>query len=963
VTTTHLDADTLAAYVDGRLADDELGRVDRHIDGCGTCRRELSSLAALASEPRGGDAKLPEGALGRYEILREIGHGAMGIVLRAYDPELARPVAIKLVRDTDGGTRELVRTEARALAKLRHPNVVTVYDVIVDDGRMYIAMELVEGDTLRGFCKNRPRRDALAACVLAGRGLAAAHEAGVIHRDFKPDNVLVTDRGEARVSDFGLAATEGDTTFAGTPAYMAPEVLAREPATAASDQYSYCVSVYEMLTGRRPDAGGAELPGWTARVLARGLERDPAARYPSMTALVNDLERDPAAIRRRRAIYAGGALVAVATGALAVHLVTPAAPSCAIDDAALGDAWNDGKKLDVGRAFGSDADTGGNVAAALDDYARTWIAARRSACEATRETGEQSEVVLDRRYACLERGRRELGELTRVLATADAKTAAAAPEAVHRLPDPAACTAAEAGSETALTRALLESGRTVIDRATALELLGKLDDASALLSALAAAPQPQLAGEAMLIEARIETDRAHHDRAEATLFAALAAAERAHDDRLIAGVWVEIVMTTGAQQHRFELAKSNARAADAALARIEPSADLLTRYNYSLGGMLLAHGEIAAARTRLEAGLASAGDDPHRRDQAGAIRVSLCDAYRQLGDFATARAQCHQGIELLEAALGHDHPRLAIALNTQAVLDFTAHDLEAAERGYQRAIEIFERRGATDHLVYALALSNLGAVYSSRDHIDQARTYFERALAMFDAHHREHPQRLMPLQGLASLALRSGDAVHAVEYYERVRDGMAATYAADSPTLVTAEYNLTLAYRAAKQPAKAQELTDALIARALAPGKEQWLIAARALDSSATLADDRKDYAAAITLRDRALAAIAHIDDFGTRAMIEKQVGVGYRLMKKSELAIAPLERALAYYETHSEDDFDRGTTRYHLAFALWESKRDIPRALALAKLAADDLAKAHTGELLPHYRDELARLLKSTGG
>ncbi|MGE5187277.1 MAG: protein kinase domain-containing protein [Acidobacteriota bacterium] len=990
--TPHLDADTLAAYVDGRLAIDERGAADRHIDACTTCRRELSSLAALQSHPVGVAIEAPEGLLGRYHVLRELGRGSMGIVLRAYDPELARPVAIKLLRDVDDNTRELVRREARALARLRHPNVVTVYDVIVEDERMYIAMELVEGDTLRGHCKGRPAADVLAACVRAGRGLAAAHEAGIVHRDFKPENVLCTPDGEARVSDFGLAGIAEDVpherAILGTPAYMAPEILRGQGATAASDQYSFCVTVHEMLTGERPvdrssaaprvaaRRGGAAagegiardaLPAWVARVLERGLASEPAARYPAMTALLAELEHDPRVRRRRRGLLAGGALAALATGALGVRLATPAAKTCAIDARALDGAWDAARKREVTAAITAAAgdDIASKVVAALDDYASGWIAARRDACEAAHARGEQPAELLGHRVACLDRGRRELGELTRVLASADAKVSLAAREAIGRLREPAACSAGDSDRvpDDLAGRVLVEEGRAVLDRATALQLVGKLDDAEALttglIAQLDAARQPQLLGEALLIRGRIESEHARHDRAEATLFDALAAAERAHDDGLVATIWVELVMTTGAEQHRFDVAMAEARAADAALARIDPGADLQLRYTYTVAGLLLAHGDLAAGRKRFEAGLQLAGDDPRRAAQAGLIEVSLCDADRQLGKLAAAKDECGKGLAMLERSLGRDHLRVAVALNTAGALAFGMHDLAAAEQSYQRAIDIFERRGLRDHVVYALALSNLGAVYSSRDDVTRAQQLFERADEMFAKYHPKHPQRLFALQGLASLAERRGDADHAVRYYEQVRDATYATYAADSPQLSIVDFNLALSYRLAKQPAKAQQLLDRMAARALAPGNEQWVLAARALDLSATLADDRKDFAAALALRDRALAAVAHADDAETRAMIERALGETQRMDHHPELAVAPLEHALAYYTAHADDPYEVGLARYAYAMALWESGRDRARAIVLAKQAAADLAKAQSGDELARYRDELAAFLR----
>ena len=972
--TQHLDPDTLAAYVDGRLAIDELDVADRHIDACGSCRTELSALAAVQSVPRnaataaGDPVPYEEVAnLGRYHVLRELGRGSMGIVLRAYDPELARPVAIKLLRDVAGF--EQLREEARTLARLRHPNVVTVYDVFADEHGMYLAMELVDGGTLRTFCKGRSPREIMAACVKAGRGLAAAHDAGVIHRDFKPENVLCTDDGEVRVSDFGLARAvdaAADGAIAGTPAYMAPEVLKREPATSRSDQYSYCVTVYEMLTGARPasdDARASTVPPWIWRVLRRGLAREPSARYPTMHELADALADDPAVVRRKRVLVGGVAIAALVTGAGAMQLAGSAGSSCDIDGAALGDAWNGQRKAEVSRAIAatSDAEAGARVASALDDYANTWVGMRRVACEAR---GQQSQLMLDRRVACLDRGRRELGELVHVLASADARLAGTAQEAISKLRDPRTCTGLDEGDTLpvdAVGRVVTEQARTVVDRATALQTAGKHDEADALASQVLAqlehAAMPRLRGEALLVRGRVAIDRGHHDRAEQLLFDALRAASEARDDRLAAMIWVEIVMTTGAQKHRFDLAMSNARAAEAALARIE-AGGLQVRYEYTLGTMLLAQGKLDDARTHLERGLDQAGTGTAKaRGQRGLIHAALCDVDRQRNQLRAASEQCTKSLELLEAAFGPEHLKVANTLNVVGGIAFGQHDWATAERTYKRVVSIHERRKATDHLTYALALSNLGAVYSSRDEIEAARSHFERALAVFDAHHKAHPQRVLPLQGLASLALRLRDAELAIRYYHQVRDTMSATYAPEHPSLLIAHYNLALAYRDHREPAKAQGVLDTLAARATTPGKEQWALASRALDLQATLADDRKDYRAALPLLERALAALEHLEAAPDRGILLRHLGETHRLLNQPAKAIEPFERALRELEPLG-DPYDLGTTRYKLALSLWQTNRDKRRALELTKQARDDLAKAKTGERLDAHRKNVDKML-----
>jgi tetratricopeptide (TPR) repeat protein/predicted Ser/Thr protein kinase len=310
--------------------------------------------------------------VGRFVVLELLGAGGMGEVYAAYDPNLERKVAIKFLRPEFLGrgrqevAAERMRREARLVAKLSHPNVVTVYEIDLFEGRLFIAMEYVDGQNVAEWLKAEPRgtRDVVRVFLAAGAGLAAAHAAGVIHRDFKPHNVMLTKGGEVRVMDFGLAQLDVESDAAsdpsppptatadgappapessaeresrltrtgallGTPAYMAPEQLAGLKATARSDQYSFCVALHEGLFGRRPGDSistrsrvtakaqpiataqpAGSVPRWIRRALKRGLAVDPGARYRSMDDLLADLRADKA--RRRRlalALVAGVALV------------------------------------------------------------------------------------------------------------------------------------------------------------------------------------------------------------------------------------------------------------------------------------------------------------------------------------------------------------------------------------------------------------------------------------------------------------------------------------------------------------------------------------------------------------------------------------------------------------------------------------------------------------------------------
>jgi hypothetical protein len=304
----------------------------------------------------------PGRKLGRYTVLDVLGRGGMGVVVSAYDPQLDRRVAIKLVASGLGAAREeyrerLVR-EARAMAKIRHPNVVSVYDVGDHEGQIYLAMEQVEGGTLRRLLRERRAqgagawRQTLADFIAAGRGLAAAHAAGMVHRDFKPENVFVDRDGRVLVGDFGLvgaenpSATTGDgaveegsihdrltrgDVVVGTPAYMAPEQHLGEPVDARADQFAFCVALYEALYGELPFAGasrreyvgaivrgeiksraaGRKIPAWVDAALRRGLSADAADRFESLDALLSELGGDPSREwwhgRRERVIALTGA--------------------------------------------------------------------------------------------------------------------------------------------------------------------------------------------------------------------------------------------------------------------------------------------------------------------------------------------------------------------------------------------------------------------------------------------------------------------------------------------------------------------------------------------------------------------------------------------------------------------------------------------------------------------------------
>jgi serine/threonine protein kinase len=334
-------------------------------EGLQTTRRTVRPLSAAERELFG----TPSDSIGRYALLGKLGSGSMGIVYRAFDTRLDRPVAVKILHPTGEETPELLSQgdarllrEAQALARLCHPNVIAVHDVGLVGDRVFITMEYVVGKTLHDFCEEAPRtwRELLPLLIQAGRGLAAAHAAGIVHRDVKPDNILVGDDGRVRVLDFSVArpiapqpsdsmvrkfarSYTATNALVGTPAYMAPEQLKARPADARADQFAFCVTAWECLFGERPFTGptvhtlidsvfagpptqqppfAPAIPRRLFQCILKGLSLTPEDRWPDMQALVEELERLLERPRRRSAFALAaslGAAAALTLGALASH--------------------------------------------------------------------------------------------------------------------------------------------------------------------------------------------------------------------------------------------------------------------------------------------------------------------------------------------------------------------------------------------------------------------------------------------------------------------------------------------------------------------------------------------------------------------------------------------------------------------------------------------------------------------
>jgi len=472
----------------------------------GRSRKSASDTRPSESEGRGGVEPPQPLQVGRYVLLKQLGSGGMGVVYAAYDPDLDRKVALKLLRadsqtDPDLARARLLR-EAQAMARVSHPHVIPVFDVGMWSAQVFLTMELVDGGTLRDWLAQGARswREVLAKFLDAGRGLEAAHHAGLVHRDFKPANVLVSRAGRVYVMDFGLARQVDDTgpvggpddqtqelstrerrmlettltvtgTVMGTPSYMSPEQLVGGELDARSDQFSFCTALYSALYGRRPfepeqlrrlarararDALGsalpvplvqeppreAKVPAWVRQAVLRGLALEPAERFPTMHALLEALSQEQRLARRRRGAVAAGV---VGVGLLAVGgTVYQQSQVCQGSGQQMAQVWGPAARGRLQQAFlatGSPLaqETVDRAAQVLEQYASAWTQQHTEACEATRVREVQPEELLVRRVVCLERRRRDVGAVVELLASADKKGVEKAMDAVHALPSLQEC--------------------------------------------------------------------------------------------------------------------------------------------------------------------------------------------------------------------------------------------------------------------------------------------------------------------------------------------------------------------------------------------------------------------------------------------------------------------------------------------------------------------------------------------
>ena len=879
--------DELLALVSG--ADDDAAIHD-HLDRCDACRAALAAATRARLEP-GGD---------RYVVIDVLGAGATGVVYAAYDRKLDRRVALKLVRRGTPAWSERFALEAKALARLSHPNVVVVYDVGARGDQLFIAMELVDGMPLAAWlAQRRPWRDVLAMFEQAAHGLAAAHDAGIVHRDFKPDNVVIGRDGRARVADFGLArvaeapsGARGSPPLAGsaavgTPIYAAPEQLAGEPIDARADQFSFCVALYEALFGAvpfggatladraaavaareiRPPAPGVAAPAWLRARVVRGLAPDPAERYPSMRALIDALRADPTIARRRRWLAAAG--LAATAGAVALGpFGRAAAPPCSGTARELAGAWDGEARRAIAHAFAASgapfaAELDREVEGGLDRYATRWIGARRDACEATRVRGEQSEELLDLRMACLDARRDELRELAGELAGGDPAALRRAASAVDKLArvedcnDASALRAELAPPRDPVARFALAGIRAELADARALDALGLVREAEPIASR--AADDARRLGdraaqaEAGVVVGRLAAERGELAAAEAALLDAVVAAEAAHHDRALVQAMGALTFVVGYALGRYAEGDAWQRQALAIVDRLGD--DVLA------GRVLNNAGSMQYRAGRYELAIASHREALRRLERAlGPDDLELANVLNNLGApldaegrYDEALAQFRRALAIYQAREGASHPDVASELDNIGAALRDLGRLDEAIASLERALAIAERAEGRDAPPVASVLENLANALRDRGDTDRALALLDRALAIRTA--TAGPIDIANVErDRADVLAAAGRDRAALDAYRRALDQLRRVLPADHPKVVELELNRSIVERRSGQAAAARSELAAVVALA-APKPELARYLPYALERLGVLELDRHDATAAERWLDRAVAA------------------------------------------------------------------------------------------------------------
>ncbi|MFV8756797.1 tetratricopeptide repeat protein [Nannocystaceae bacterium ST9] len=923
--------------------------------------------ATLAAEPGSARAESDPFAmragptrLGHHVLLHVLGRGGMGVVYAAYDEKLDRKVAIKLLLGRGGATvqRRLAR-EAQALARLSHPNVVQIYEIGEWQELAFLVMEFIDGVTLREYLAEpgRSRAQLLSTFVAAGRGLAAAHAQGLVHRDFKPDNVMVRRDGRVVVMDFGLARgrdsleLEGADrvepgiersnelsqqltvagSLTGTPAYMAPEQFLGTETDARTDQFSFCVALWEALFGQRPFRGesmaalmlavtqgervepsGGDVPTWLRRVLDRGLALRPDDRWPAMADLLLALERDPT--RRRRAMIAGfGGLALTAAAVVGVQVVRAqqrehAIAECAEAGQAITADWNEEVAAALEARFGAPefAPTGpsawSHTRPWIEQYAESWARLRTQTCREARVEQTRSEESLDSITQCLDQRRALVAGLIETWGHADRKLVMRAPVAAAGLSAVDGCLSEIGEHEPPPSEIVDRVGelRVASEQVRAMQLAGEYDPAliraNAILADARALEWLPLIADAELLVAATLLKLGKYAEARTQAEAAFLDALASGDEFVMLAAAQTLTYLVGYQMGEHEAGLYWGQIGERLIDRLglretSREAGLLE----DIGQVLSERGAFAEAvevqRRALEIERATLGPD---HPNVASCLINYGGALARTGDHVAAREHFERAIEIKQATLGPEHPDVATALHNIGVIQMFEGQYVDSVSSFERALALREATLGREHPQVAHTLANLGFVQNATGQSDAAIASLRRALEILAAQFGpEHPQLVAPLNNLGLVYVAQGQDDLALEQFRRALAISTATSGAESPETAGSRLNIAdvLFERGAWVEAR-EHYSQALVDLAGAPD-HPWVGLAK--------------------------SGVTRVDfELGERAGVRAQ-----------------LEQALAIeVKTHAEP-IELAKTRLGLARVLW-AEGDLAGAREQAKLARE---------------------------
>jgi eukaryotic-like serine/threonine-protein kinase len=905
------------------------------------------------------------GRIGRYRLERVLGRGGMGVVHAAHDPELGRAVALKVMRVEQVGSSPVAEAQARmireaqALAGLAHPNVVTVYDVGRMDDRVYIAMELVEGRTLRRWIAAGPHPWVRVAEVMleAGRGLVAAHAQGIVHRDFKPANVLIGTDGRVRVADFGLARSgpalesshegrsvglEPDSAESfssrlpvlteagmvmGTPGYMAPEQTAGESLDARSDQFSYCVTFYEALYGQRPHEGKnrrellrnarlgrirrskrGPVPTALRRAILRGLAPDPDARWRTLEDLLAKVER---IVERRRGArwwwMAGGVTLALATGAIVAS--EAATDPCAAIAEEIHVVWNAEHRARiafvVAEREGEDAaQTWERIADRLDVHVDEWVEAREDACRNREADG----TIRDAMVACLARRRAELEALVEVLGAADRETLRGAVMAVTKLSpsvecsserDPAAGLPPPPARIAGEVQALHEQLASLSVYRDTRRFERALEVGRAVLDAAGALGHAPLHAEALFRHGRTLAEHAEYETAAQHMQEGFYLAVECGHDEIAAEAASSLYFLHAYRRGDPETGSRWLGQAEAITDRMGTAGSHARwRLAQDRGAVAIRDGEYELASEllteALELARAHYGAD---NLQTAGVLGNLGVAQLNRGDLDAARRSFESAIEISERLVGPDHPRRASWLNNLGVIEQNQGRHEMSLEYFVQAYDLEAEVLGDAHPSIGMSLNNIGGALAYLGRNVEAKAYFERSIAVYDAASGFDPlDRARPIGNLGRTHSFLGDHARGIPRLLEAIQIIEDEMGREHPELGPHCLNLGTAYlRIGEHEAALAQMQRAHDIDLAVLGPEHPFVAS-------TLA-----------------------------SMAEVHLQLGRR-----DQAVELIERALEIQERAGGDAVNLAATRFGLARALWPDRRQRARANELLDLAEE---------------------------